>query len=159
MRVPRSRRHRRRHDEMPRKHTESVRELAKLVRLPVVDAPDAERPRHRRDCQDGPRPCPWVSCRYHLYLDVSPSGNLTIWYPSLDVDEVPETCALDVAEMEGQTLERVAEHFNVTRERIRQIENKAKVKLARRVPALRALWEEARDARSEHEQRTGREEP
>jgi hypothetical protein len=30
------------------------------------------RPRNRSECKDGPRPCPWVSCRYHLALDVHP---------------------------------------------------------------------------------------
>ena len=32
---------------------------------------DYEKPRLRSECADGPRPCPFVSCKYHLYIDVS----------------------------------------------------------------------------------------
>ena len=33
---------------------------------------EVPRPQTRSDCQGGPRPCPFVSCRHHLYLDVNP---------------------------------------------------------------------------------------
>src|SRR5262245_7942442 len=33
---------------------------------------DVERPRNRSECRDGPRPCPWVACKHHLYLDINP---------------------------------------------------------------------------------------
>jgi transposase-like protein len=45
------------------------------VDLPVVQAelPWGEtRPRTRAECENRPRPCPWVSCKYHLFLDVNP---------------------------------------------------------------------------------------
>ena len=29
------------------------------------------RPLTRAECKDGPRPCPWVSCRHHLLLEVA----------------------------------------------------------------------------------------
>ena len=29
------------------------------------------RPITRADCIDGPRPCPWVSCRHHLLLEIA----------------------------------------------------------------------------------------
>ena len=29
------------------------------------------RPRTRADCLDGPRPCPWASCRHHLLFEVA----------------------------------------------------------------------------------------
>lgn len=32
------------------------------------------RPRTRGDCIDGPRPCPWVSCRQHLLIELHESG-------------------------------------------------------------------------------------
>lgn len=68
--------------------------------------PMVERPRTRGDCVDGPRPCPWVSCRYHLYLDVREGRRqiLISNWPNIPPDELermPATCALDVAD-EGE---------------------------------------------------------
>ena len=81
------------------------------------------RPRTRDDCRNGERPCPYVGCRYHLYLDVNPSsGNICFNFPDLEVWELEDTCALDKAEKRGMTLEEVGENLNLTRERIRQVE-------------------------------------
>src|SRR6476659_8340628 len=33
---------------------------------------DYWRPESREECVDGPRPCPFVSCKHHLSIDVSP---------------------------------------------------------------------------------------
>lgn len=30
-----------------------------------------QRPRTRAECIDGPRPCPWASCRHHLLLEIA----------------------------------------------------------------------------------------
>ena len=43
-------------------------------------------------------------------------------FPDLDVWELEDTCALDVADRGGITLEEVGEILNLTRERIRQVE-------------------------------------
>jgi hypothetical protein len=91
---------------------------------------DAERPETRDDCRLSERPCPYVSCKYHLYLDVNPrTGSIKLNFPDLEVWELPETCALDVAERGGMTLEEVGELLNLTRERIRQVESKGIDKL------------------------------
>ena len=97
-----------------------VGELEALRRLPVAEA---QRPHSRGECADGPRPCPWVSCRYHLYLDVHPStGGLKLNFPALDVDELEETCALDVADRGGVNLDQVGRLVNLTREGARQVQ-------------------------------------
>lgn len=96
-----------------------------------ADADNAGRPRVRADCKCGPRPCPWVSCRHHLALDVSDFGALKLNFPGLAPGELPTSCALDVAERGGLSLEEVGGLLNVTRERARQIE----------VSALRKLWQ------------------
>ena len=44
-------------------------------------------------------------------------------FPHKEVWELEETCALDVAERGGLTLEEVGELLNLTRERIRQMES------------------------------------
>ena len=115
-------------------------------------------PRTRGECVDGARPCPLVSCRYHLYLDVETTGNIAINFPetkrlgrrqtfkleaeSLDVAEalisMPATCALDVADRGEHILASVAACLGVTRERARQIEAEAEKSL-RRLPILQEL--------------------
>lgn len=100
-----------------RPRTEGHRELAALARQsPPVALPP--RPQTRLDCVDAPRPCPWVGCRHHLFLDVTPTGGLKLNFPDLDFDEIPETCVLDIAEHGGITLDQAGQTMNVTRVRI-----------------------------------------
>jgi hypothetical protein len=89
----------------------------------VLAAFEEFRPAVRTDCIDAVRPCPFVSCKFHLYLDVHPeTGSIKLNFPDLEVWEMQETCALDVADRGGTTLEEVGEILNLTRERIRQVE-------------------------------------
>ena len=100
------------------------------------------RPQTRDECMNGPRPCPFVACKHHLYLDVSPTtGTIKLNFPDLEVWELAETCALDVAASGAQPLERASLLLNVTRERVRQIEAVALAKLGtlRDARELRAL--------------------
>lgn len=91
---------------------------------------DYSPPVTRGDCLQAPRPCPWVRCRYHLYLDVDPvSGSIKLNFPNLEVWDLEETCALDVADRHGATLEQVGKWLNLTRERISQIEKAQRHKL------------------------------
>jgi hypothetical protein len=91
---------------------------------------DLPRPTTRAECKQGPRPCPFVSCKHHLYLDVNPeTGSIKLNFPDLEVWEMKETCALDVADRGGVTLEEVGEILNLTRERIRQVEVRGLLKL------------------------------
>jgi len=88
------------------------------------------KPRTRAECVDGLRPCPFVSCRFHLFIDVSArTGAIKLNFPDLEVWEMNESCALDVADRGGTTLEDVGAILNLTRERIRQLEVKALAKL------------------------------
>lgn len=101
---------------------------------------DYSKPRTRGECIDGPRPCPFVSCKYHLFVDVSPStGAIKLNFPDLEVWELAESCALDIADQGGKRLEDVGAIMNVTRERVRQIEHMAIAALERspKVAALR----------------------
>src|SRR5580704_18772323 len=91
---------------------------------------DHARPATRAECAEGARPCPYVSCQHHLYLDVSArTGAIKLNFPDLEVWDMNETCALDVADRGGTTLEDVGAIMNLTRERIRQVEVKALAKL------------------------------
>jgi hypothetical protein len=100
---------------------------SRILRLlyPEADKIQAERPRTRGDCVNGPRPCPWVGCRHHLYLDVSEAdGSLTLNFAKLQPWQLDESCALDVADrkVDGLTLQDIGELHDFTREQTRQIE-------------------------------------
>ncbi len=100
---------------------QSALEVGRLLQ-PEIDIP---RPRTRIECLDVPRPCPFVSCRHHLYLDVLPkTGSIKLNFPDLEVDELDQSCSLDVAEQGALTAEDLGEVMNLTRERIRQIERR-----------------------------------
>jgi hypothetical protein len=106
------------------------REL-ELGRLLYPDVEDTERPKTRAECAEGERPCPFVSCKHHLYLDVSArTGAIKLNFPDLEAWQMSETSALDVADRGGTTLEEVGAIMNLTRERIRQVEVKGLAKLA-----------------------------
>ncbi len=140
------RRSRRKRDVRAR--TISVKRMTKreleLGRLLYPDAP-VDKPQTRAECANGERPCPFVSCKHHLYLDVSAkTGAIKLNFPDLEVWEMTETCALDVADRGGTTLEEVGAIMNLTRERIRQVEVKglAKLEALKDMSALRDYVDE-----------------
>lgn len=96
----------------------------------AVDHEDYDpRPQTRAECENLTGPCPWVSCRYHLYLDVNHlSGAIKLNFPNMEPWEIPETCSLEVAERGGITLEEIGGFVNISRERVRQMEGVAKRK-------------------------------
>ena len=94
-----------------------------------------ERPQTRGDCRNAVRPCPFAGCKFHLFLDVNPdTGSIKLNFPDLEPWELRETCALDVADRGGITLEEVGEIMNLTRERIRQVEVRGLIKLKMQSP-------------------------
>jgi hypothetical protein len=145
--VTREQRRSRRKREV-RARTISVKRMTKreleLGRLLYPEV-DVDKPQTRADCANGERPCPFVSCKHHLYLDVSArTGAIKLNFPDLEVWEMSETCALDVADRGGTTLEEVGAIMNLTRERIRQVEVKglAKLQALKDMTALRDYVDE-----------------
>jgi hypothetical protein len=131
--VTREQRRSRRKREV-RARTISVKRMTKreleLGRVLYPDVDNINKPRERAHCASGERPCPFVSCKHHLFLDVSArTGAIKLNFPDLEVWEMNETCALDVADRGGTTLEEVGAIMNLTRERIRQVEVKGLAKL------------------------------
>lgn len=107
------------------------------------------RPRTRAECRNASRPCPWISCRYHLFEEVAPR------ILKVKVDELGDvsnkrligvllrmeyTCVLDWAEKGPNTLEQIGKMFGVTRERIRQIQDRGLKRLG-----ARCTWSAKRD--------------
>ncbi len=127
---------RRRSKTMSRK--EIARDLRRQRALGLMDPElqatiqeiEQSRPRSRADCAHGERPCMFISCKHHLYLDVNPeTGSIKLNFPDKEIWELEETCALDVADRGGITLEEVGTIMNLTRERIRQVETRGLLKL------------------------------
>ena len=137
------RRRRRRRRSRPRSRTIAMKRLTReelrlgALLYPPVDLP---RPSSRLECAQEVRPCPWVACKHHLYLDVNPeTGSIKINFPDLEPWELSNTCALDVADRGGITLEEVGEIMNLTRERIRQVEVRGLLKLKMASPSPEEL--------------------
>ena len=107
--------------------TRAELQLGAAMYPPVLDI---ERPKTRADCKQEARPCPWVACKHHLYLDINPeTGSIKINFPDLEPWEMKHTCALDVADAGALTLEEIGLITNLTRERIRQVEVRGLIKL------------------------------
>lgn len=126
-----------------------MKRSAALAIISTSASPDADtdpvRPRVRADCKDGPRPCPWFGCKFHLALDITENGSVTVLGGSrlsanpsdaaieafvLEAFErlsVVSSCVLDVVQRnpDGVTLREIGGALDVSRERIRQIERKA----------------------------------
>lgn len=99
-------------------HRAMEAEARRLARKGAVPPPAVhERPTKRGECRDIPRPCPYVGCRYHLFLTVTDTGSIDLPYGEdvAALESMKETCALDVAERPGgvDPLE-LAGHFQVT---------------------------------------------
>jgi len=101
----------------------------------IIPSDEAEllqrlRPRDRSECRGGQRPCPWYGCRYHLGLDVTPSGRIKL--SPVALEDMADTCAMDVADRAQPlelSLDQVAGMLDVSTERARQIEHHAQARL------------------------------
>jgi len=122
-----------------------MKRSAALELVQPASTDDAARPHTRADCQRVPRPCPHVSCRFHLVdIEVRADQLISIGDRHLapdaseteietfvddvmeDISKLPESCSLDAIARHGSmTLQLIAERMRVTRERIRQVESKA----------------------------------
>lgn len=112
--------------------------MGQQLELPLVPSETTtERPRTRGDCIGGLRPCPFVSCRHHIFPNADPRvrGRQRLRAEPAEPAELAETCSLDVARSGGATLDEVATLMGISRERVRQIEVAALAKLRRKVDA------------------------
>lgn len=139
---------------LPKDAPESEIRLRTRLTLLPASYPDVERPRTVGDCHRlrlGTRhqPCGFVSCEWNLLLDgftrrralANGRRSLQQRYEvrfDLDAETPPMTCALRAANRGGMTLEQVGEFYSLTRERVRQIEEKALRKVRDRCDRVRA---------------------
>lgn len=111
-----------RHRFRRRSRTVSRRKLERELKKNPLKVVPHWRPQTRADCSEVPRPCPYVSCRYNLYLDVTYNGSIQFNFPDREPHEMAESCALDAADNGGMTLNEIGDRLDITRERVRQIE-------------------------------------
>jgi hypothetical protein len=118
------------------KATIQIRDLTKAeLRIGAMLYPERSywKPTTRGECANAERPCPYVSCKHHLYLDVNRStGSIKFNFPDLEPWEMKTSCVLDVAADGPHTLEHIGTIMNFTRERARQIESSGLKTCARR---------------------------
>lgn len=89
------------------------------------------RPRTRGDCVSRLRPCPFISCRHHLFIEVMPSGSIKMAFGD-GVDtlvSMAETCSLDVADRGEHDMGKIGRYLGVTPARIQQEVSQALAKL------------------------------
>lgn len=103
---------------------------------------DQRRPKTRADCHPTRQalvahlpaghpyrehaPCPFVSCRHHLHLDVHDRGDLAgvIEFRPAEHVSIEHTCALDVADKGGLRREEMPGVLGVSEDRTRDFEQK-----------------------------------
>lgn len=98
------------------------------------------RPGRRLGCLSMPRPCPFVSCKYHLLFDVSKKSKRIVvpgdkhLHPETDdfiqravarIMTMPETCTLDVTDEGPQQLPTIARITGTSKQAIEQMEKRA----------------------------------
>lgn len=139
-------------------------EFAELQHGVIEDGLYEGRPRTVGDCESDPesplggasKPCPWVSCRFHMYLSVKTgrrdaggrelAPSLQLHFPHIEPDQLsPEgSCVLALARRGGMEIEEVGRAINVTVERVRQMFAVVRTKL-RDVPVVQDGREQFRD--------------
>lgn len=93
------------------KPTQLSKASIKTVVRNLIDSKERgfTKPKFREDCKDVVRPCPYITCRYNLFLDVEDNGAIrfnqrtkdptAVKSISLSGKEVYPSCTLDMVEM------------------------------------------------------------
>jgi hypothetical protein len=87
------------------------------------------RPTNRNECRDAERPCPFVGCRYHLFLDIMATGSIRFNFPGCEPADLIHSCALDIADAGRHDLQDIAVLYGMTRGRAVEILDEAVEKL------------------------------
>lgn len=109
-----------------------------LVADPIEEVGDHDRPTVRGECRHGIRPCPFVGCRHHLYLNPEVYGKYRTYkilcnFPDWGPLDLPETCALDVAERGGIDIVEIGVLLNLSKSGVEKILKRALARVNRRL--------------------------
>lgn len=97
----------------------------------------------RDACRDGPRPCPFVRCKFHLWmvLGYDRQGHRLMREATSTVEpHSATTCSLDVSEQE-RTAREIGEVMGITQRRVQQIVKAALEKLRAKGVEVRTIME------------------
>jgi hypothetical protein len=98
------------------------------------------RPKTREDCKNDVRPCPWVGCQFHLYLDVDDRNEIIFNHENTvfndddlenpDLRKMVHTCVLDIVDKidDGLTFCEIAEYLGCTVKKVKEILESCRVK-------------------------------
>ncbi len=116
------------HVVKPNGYPDYQAERNRRMTLVLGDYPDFEMkpgvPATRDQCKDGPRPCPYVTCRHHLWLLLQEdrAGNPLRKAGTTLLPQSGDSCSLDVAERLGALSEsKTAEVLGIDKSRVRSI--------------------------------------
>jgi transcriptional regulator with XRE-family HTH domain len=114
---------------------------------------DPLKPRKRGDCMGGPRPCIWVSCKWHMWRERRDFKRFILRCENLEVAAavvlgMRETCTLDLCKT-PRPYRQIAPFFGVTHQAVALAGKKALKKLrGPRSDDLRETWELASNGAS-----------
>ena len=95
----------------------------------VPESIPGTKPVTRQECKSSHRPCPWISCQFHMFWCVNQIDRILQYLPDHTIADIAlslsQTCVLDVTDTGEKTLEEIGDILQVSRERIRQIEEGA----------------------------------
>lgn len=132
--------------QLPNQAASNNRGGAKL-RGAAEECAQYARPRTYADCLPGgvnaARPCPWVSCRSHLYLVMSKKGSVKPALPGKAVEDLEMSCLNDVIakHKDDITMEDIGQAVGLTHQRVSQI-----LKKVLKNPEIRELLREQTEA-------------
>jgi hypothetical protein len=112
-------------DPLTRKERRELKEVTRRLSRSQVYS---RRPKTRGDREARVTgPCPWVSCRHHLYLEVDNlTGAIKLNFPGKEIDEIGETCSLRAADRGAHTYDATGARLNITLERARRLEREGR---------------------------------
>jgi hypothetical protein len=108
---------------MPKSPSVSVKDMLKQrqARGRRLALADHRRPQTRAECEQFERPCPFVGCRHHLFLDVTAKGSIR--FPFGDdvsvIETMAQTCSLDGAEQGETPVDELAKVFELSAQGMR----------------------------------------
>lgn len=110
---------------------------------------ETERPTVRGDCLPGgknaQRPCPFASCKHHLYIEIVKGGGLQLNFPDIELWDLKQTCSLDLADGGETPQEMIAEVLNVSKQRVSHVVDDTTRRLKRKRWLLKLLEPDRKD--------------